>query len=500
MATPASWKGPGFPLFLLVMSMLTDPLLAQTSQTFYSVAGERPSDVLASTSVRAVVFGPALTAVADGPSVLFLDPGGLGHLTQAQVEFDSFYGNLDSIRGAAIFCLPLEQAGVAGLGVGYLNYGSFEGRDELGSVTTGYGADRVEVQGGWGKNLFPGFSAGAGVHFSRQDLVGTVLNGVQADCGTLWEFERGLRLGLDYLIPGWVEGGSPLVSALRVGISKDLELPGSSKLLIALGGSLQSNGSDHLQAGMEWSLGGSYFLEAGYGTDLNDHGVSGFSNAALGAGMVLGEMRFDYAYSPAGILGDSHRISLGYSLGPKETVQNKENPPEPTGEQSALVPEKAGQGAILSQGTEESGAGRVPVDRSLADPSGAVSQDQGGSSQAPTTVFVQSPPTLAGIQPQMEGAADKKNNLTLSFEIPDDYLSQGEQMARQGSYSEAIKLYRQAVEQDPKNVKAWWDMGDTYYRLRQKALAIDCFEKALELRPDNKVLRGWLDRYRAQKP
>lgn len=73
-------------------------------------------------------------------------------------------------------------------------------------------------------------------------------------------------------------------------------------------------------------------------------------------------------------------------------------------------------------------------------------------------------------------------------------------MEAQGHHMEAIRLYQEAVEQDPKNIQAWWDMGNIYCKLNQKNPAIRCFDKVLELRPDFATLKAWLDKYKAKTP
>lgn len=115
------------------------------------------------------------------------------------------------------------------------------------------------------------------------------------------------------------------------------------------------------------------------------------------------------------------------------------------------------------------------------------------------TVFAQ-PPQPEGASPQTETGKEGKNSLTLKFDIPADFTSQGDQLEAQGQHADALRLYRQTVNQDPQNVTAWWDMGKVYGELGKRDYAIRCFEKVLELRPDNKALREWLDKYKAQQP
>lgn len=48
-----------------------------------------------------------------------------------------------------------------------------------------------------------------------------------------------------------------------------------------------------------------------------------------------------------------------------------------------------------------------------------------------------------------------------------------------------ILAAEQIVQQEPKNVRAWIQLGNDYFDTRQRQRAIDAYAKALELQPDN---------------
>jgi tetratricopeptide (TPR) repeat protein len=86
--------------------------------------------------------------------------------------------------------------------------------------------------------------------------------------------------------------------------------------------------------------------------------------------------------------------------------------------------------------------------------------------------------------------------LTLEFDIPPDFLAKGRQLEAQGRPEEAAKAYQQAIEQAPRNMQAWWSLGDLHVRQGNRPEAIRCLEEVLRLRPDNRALRDWLERYK----
>jgi tetratricopeptide (TPR) repeat protein len=73
-------------------------------------------------------------------------------------------------------------------------------------------------------------------------------------------------------------------------------------------------------------------------------------------------------------------------------------------------------------------------------------------------------------------------------------------MEAQGNYAESIRLYQEAVKQDPQNALAWRDMGNVYYKLGKKAYALQCFEKVSELRPSDKAFGEWLEKFKVPNP
>lgn len=463
---------------------------AQTSQTFFSPSGQINSIDYSNYSARTFVFGPAFTAVADDTSALFSNPAGLASLGRGQVALHSYLGLGDAAQETAVVGLPISLGGIA-LAGNYLNYGTFEGRDASGSLLPSYGADRIGFQGGWGTDLTKGFSLGLALHYSQQDLVGSSYSFLVPEVGILVEPFPNWKIGLDYLSPGLSSSAFSMLSTFRAGLSWNAPLDSSAKFLFALGNSLQSDAFDQFQAGAEFSYRSTYFLRAGYRVPLNDNGFYGFSDVSFGAGVDLGGFSLDYAYSPSADLGDSNRFSLTYCFGGETSSSSRAS--GTTGTETGIG--ASGKISPASRGLV-GGRGPGPVPQGL----GAVSTGFLESSRSSAvTVFAQ-PPQLSGAAPQTEKGDESKNSLTLKFDIPADFTSQGDQMEAQGRNTEALRLYRQAVQQDPQNVSAWWAMGNIYCKFGQKAYAIRCFSRVLELRPDNGALKDWLAKYKAQQP
>jgi tetratricopeptide (TPR) repeat protein len=191
-----------------------------------------------------------------------------------------------------------------------------------------------------------------------------------------------------------------------------------------------------LNLGLEYGLERVFFLRAGYQKTLQDNALGGANGLTAGIGFVLDDFHFDYAYLPYGDLGDSHRVSVGYALGP------------------------------------------VPA--------------------APTPVPTPNPtPALPVPKPATHPAP---NSLTVLFDIPSNAVAAGKKLEEEGKIRPASELYLQALRDNPKDVSAWEALGELYDRANEKNYAAQCFEKALQLEPGNQKLADWLTNYKAGKP
>jgi len=65
----------------------------------------------------------------------------------------------------------------------------------------------------------------------------------------------------------------------------------------------------------------------------------------------------------------------------------------------------------------------------------------------------------------------------------EDLIRSGNEARKNGNYTLSINLLNRAVEADPKNKKAWNDLGLTYLDERQDGLAINAFQKQIEVNP-----------------
>jgi len=106
--------------------------------------------------------------------------------------------------------------------------------------------------------------------------------------------------------------------------------------------------------------------------------------------------------------------------------------------------------------------------------------------QVPVTVIqtVQAPVPVSG------------SGVEMHFKIANDPLAEGQALEKQGKLIEAVQVYVASLKDAPRESPLWLALGRLYYQLGQKSYAIDCFENALKLKPDNPRLRDWLEKYK----
>ena len=385
-------------------------------------------------SARASALGSSFVTMDDDAAVLFTNPAGLAYLKRGQLAVNSHFWLVDTFQETLLLGIPGPAAwGGFGLAGSYLGYGTFEGRDDIGSLAPTYSADRLLLKGSWGMEILQDFSVGAGLSSSRTNLANSGFGSLAADFGVLAKFNDKLRLGAAYDNVSLSSQFGKVTSVFNFGGSYEIPLDSISGLWAAMSGVIQSGVStNYLQAGLEYSFRSRFFLRAGCQIPLNDNKIPGLTLVTAGAGVALSDLSIDYAFQPYGDLGSSHRISIGYRFDTKDL---------------ALDP-----------------ASRMAVPREAA---------------------------------VKEGEGAEKSSLVVEFDIPSDSIVPGIELEKQGKYREAVEFYQESLEKNRMDASAWWALGDIYRRFHMKDYAMKCFNQVVKLEPTNQKMADWLEKYKA---
>lgn len=390
-------------------------------------------------SARADGLGDGLVGLADDPSALFFNSAGLGTLrsTTFSINHNSYLAG--SFEETLLFGMPAGSIGGFAAALQYVGWGSLDERDANGVPLGSFSDSDVGLSVGWGKKLAGDFSVGLALHATQQKIVDSLYTDLSGDLGVLYIPSRDIRAGLAFTGLSTTLNGSTLAQDLHAGLSARLHLSPSASLLSMLAGFWEPNGVSKLQGGLEGDIEGNYFLRVGYQYALTDNQIGGLTGLTAGAGLKLGAVSLDYAFVPYGDLGTSHRVSLGYEF------------PNPT-----PVPPR-------------------PV-----------------TVVAPVTVVVTPVPApTAAVTP-----GPSKSKVEIHFELPGGRVTPG----TDSGATTLLQAYEAAAQKNPQDSHAWRNLGVAYLKVGKTDLAIQCFEQALRLNPNDTALKKWMDDYRAAHP
>lgn len=219
-------------------------------------------------------------------------------------------------------------------GVNYINYGNFEGRDELGNITGEFTGSEIALSFGYAQNIpWTDFYVGANAKMISSSLESYSSFGVAADFGILYidepnDINYGLAIrNVGIQIKPFADKNEKLPLAIDFGVSQLMEnvpirwhftLENLQQWNIAfsnpnraegsLDGSVQeekvsffNNALRHVIAGAELFPDKGFSIRLGYNfrraEELRIVDQRNFSGISAGFGIRFGKVRFDYSYS-----------------------------------------------------------------------------------------------------------------------------------------------------------------------------------------------------------
>jgi hypothetical protein len=284
---------------------------------------------------RAAGMGNAVAAYADDASAAYWNPADLAglhyrdatltHAASYQSTFYDFlaYAQPVEVRrgsGRERDLLP-DQLGTVGACLLYQNSGSIPEVDNAGTATgQSFTPQDFAATLAWGAELIRGLDAGIGVKYVSSKIEKSATTGA-VDFGARWRT----------MIPG-TEAGYALSASVR-NMGGQLKFNDSSDplpMVVVIGQAfhpfraltvdLDINapraGSPYASLGVEWRTpmteGLTAAVRGGFDGRMKSSDAGGAAGLTLGAGMGFQRFGFDYAWAPAGDLGDTQRLSLSY--------------------------------------------------------------------------------------------------------------------------------------------------------------------------------------------
>lgn len=270
-------------------------------------------------SARASGLSGAFVGITGDLHSLFYNPAGLIGIQNKSLSFTFLDHVLDIKTGSLVFAAPRGINSKIAIGVNYINYGSFEGRDKSGIPTSSFDAQDVVIVGGYAReyssSLYYGLSGE--VLYSKIGEFSSTVIGIGG--GLIYSMpENLLTVGISITNVGivtsaYVETKDDVPTVIKGGFTKELaHLP----LLISIEYRQYLDGEYQIVGGGEFTI--AEFLKGrlgynSFGTDqkIGDEGGD-FAGASFGFGFKWRQYLIDYSFSSFGVIGNLQRFTVSW--------------------------------------------------------------------------------------------------------------------------------------------------------------------------------------------
>jgi len=263
---------------------------------------------------RPTAMGDAFTAAADDVDALYWNPAGLNYIKRLQETFghNSWIDGINAEHAA--FALRKNPSYVIGAGIGALSVGDIERSNNYGYTEGYYSANDLALIFSYARRLKPRLAAGANFKIIRERIESDSAQAFAIDAGGIYEMSENLKLGLTLKnlgtgltlsktpgpLPMALRGGAALQFSKNLLLTSDISMPFDDSLSLHFGG-------EYLYP--KTVKGARLALRAGLKTAAMSY-LGATSAITLGFGVEAGAVGVDYALSPYGDLGMSHRLGL----------------------------------------------------------------------------------------------------------------------------------------------------------------------------------------------
>ena len=328
--------------------------LLLSATTFSQIGGKSvyPFLNLVQSPRQAALGGKTVTVVDYDVNQAFYNPATINEKmsNRLSANYGSYYGEVS--YGTAAYAYTYDQhLQTFHAGISYINYGTFEGRDELGNLTSDFTGSEAALSLGYAYNLpWTDMFVGANVKLISSTLESYNSWGAAVDLGFLYvDVDNDINYGLTvrnlvFQIKPYQDTNEKLPLAIDAGISQLMEnvpirwhvtlenlqqwniafsnpnraqgsLDGSSKEEKV---SFFNNALRHVILGAELFPEKGFNLRLGYnfrrGEELRIVDKRNFSGISVGFGIRFGKVKFDYSYSRYTIAANTSLFGLMIDL------------------------------------------------------------------------------------------------------------------------------------------------------------------------------------------
>lgn len=299
---------------VLVLCVLTYGATAQVVSS--GNAGTTSANFLKmGVGARASALGGAFVAIADDATAGYWNPAGLPQISHTELIFmhNDWYQDIKSNYLGAAF--PVSSSFAFGLGISYLDYGSFDGYNSDDQPTGEYSANALVLSTSGAYQLSRSLSIGVTGKMFSEKLEQSSATSYAADFGALYRTAV-VSIGLNLMNVGngmkYETAESPLPRRLVAGLAVRAY---NGKLTFASDLEMLNDRGLTIHQGVEYCYERTIFLRTGYSHDFSNIVASGSSGMTMGIGVKHSIGAIDYSYWPDDRLGDIHKISFRLAFG-----------------------------------------------------------------------------------------------------------------------------------------------------------------------------------------
>ncbi len=265
---------------------------------------------------RAIGMGDAYTAVGGDASCIYWNPAGTAAVENIDVLLmhSEWFEGIRYEYAGGVMSDGTQSFGVAITGL-YMD--DLERREGPTSEPMGhFGVFDFAATGAYGRRLTEYLHVGVGAKYLFEKIDDEIANGFAADLGARYRIPTipGLWAGasVQNLGPGmtFIEDEFSLPLTYRLGAALETPVDAVRGDLLLTGDAVMPNDGDaKYHFGAEFEYSNMIAVRFGYRTGWDNQNVS------WGFGAKVRNFRLDYAFTPFySDLGDTHRISLGFTL------------------------------------------------------------------------------------------------------------------------------------------------------------------------------------------
>jgi hypothetical protein len=263
-------------------------------------------------------MGEAFTSLANDASAVYWNPAGLGLLDHREVMLMHNEWLVSTRYEYLAGVLSMPFGGFAGASLTYLDYGSIEGRNEVGSRSANYSAYDAAFSLSYARKVREDLTAGMTLKAIQSKIETQKATAFAEDMGLLYKAPIcGLQAGLMVQNFGtslrFIEENVPLPLTVRGGVSyaRSIDKPISPLTITpSLDGIKELDGDEKVNFGVEATALDLISLRAGYKYNLNSPQRGITAGAGFFHQFRSYQVNVDYAAGDYGNLGLTHRLSL----------------------------------------------------------------------------------------------------------------------------------------------------------------------------------------------